>query len=101
MMDTGAEIGLDHLRTRADRGRRPLGELATEVQHDDAVACPHHRLHVVFDEENGRATVADFLDQAHNLKVVGSNPTPATNFVTFIGASLSSSGAFAFVAMAR
>ena len=39
--------------------------------------------------------------QAHNLKVVGSNPTPATNFVTLIGASLSSSGAFAFVAIAR
>jgi hypothetical protein len=39
--------------------------------------------------------------QAHNLKVRGSNPLPATNFVTSNEASLSSSGAFAFVAIAR
>ena len=39
--------------------------------------------------------------QAHNLKVVGSNPTPATNFVTCTGTPLSSSGVFVFVAMAR
>src|SRR5207244_12497065 len=68
MLDAGAEIGLDHLRTRAHRGRRPLRELPTEVQHDDTVARPHHRLHVVLDEQNGRAAVADLLYQAHDMR---------------------------------
>src|ERR1700726_1552560 len=39
--------------------------------------------------------------QAHNLKVVGSNPTPATNFVYVTGRPLSPSGLLAFVASDR
>ena len=39
--------------------------------------------------------------QAHNLKVAGSNPAPATNFIDSTGKPLSPSGFFAFVASER
>src|SRR5262249_18369794 len=42
MLHALTEIGPDHLRVRTHRRRRPFGELLAEVQHDDALARPHH-----------------------------------------------------------
>ena len=33
-------------------GRRALGDLAAEVEHDDAVGDRHHELHVVLDQQD-------------------------------------------------
>ena len=36
-------------------GRSALGDLASEVEHDDLVGDAHHQLHVVLDEQHGQA----------------------------------------------
>src|SRR5690348_18431020 len=46
-----------------DLMRRTLGDLAAELQHHDAVGHAHHQAHVVLDEQNRHAGVADPADQ--------------------------------------
>src|SRR5581483_1821550 len=47
----------------ADLRRNPLGDVATELQHDDAFGHTHDETHVMFDEQHGVAVVADLVDQ--------------------------------------
>ena len=44
-----AEIGRDHLWVRLDLLRRPVGDLATVLQHHDAIGQIHHHADVVLD----------------------------------------------------
>src|SRR5205823_7359677 len=50
-----ALVGLDH-------ARRPLGDLLAVVQHEHGLAEPHDDLHVVLDEQDGLAAVAELTD---------------------------------------
>src|SRR5437879_4914821 len=51
----------------ARAGRRPLGDLAAEVEHDDPVAHAHDEPHEVLDHQDRGAAVADTLDQPDRL----------------------------------
>src|SRR3954463_11765839 len=62
-----SEISLDHLRVALDLRRPPLGELAAVVQHRDLVADAHHHVHVVLDEHDGTAGVADAAEAAREI----------------------------------
>src|SRR2546421_1816219 len=54
------EVGAVHVRVLLDHGRRPLGDLASEVEDHDAVGDLHDQPHVVLDQEHRRAAgVAD------------------------------------------
>ena len=46
------QVGGDHRRVVADLGRRALGDLAAELEHDDPVGDPHDQPHVVLDEQD-------------------------------------------------
>src|SRR5262252_9893409 len=52
MPSVAPEVRLDHVGVFLDLRRRPLGDLAAEVEHDDPVRDLHHQAHVVLDEEN-------------------------------------------------
>jgi hypothetical protein len=56
----GAEIGADDGRIPLHLGRRPLGDLAPVVEHDDMVGDLHHHAHVVLDQQ-----YADAVDVAN------------------------------------
>src|SRR5881628_3518814 len=62
-----AEVRPDDLRVPPDLGRRPLGDLAAEVEHDDPVAHAHDEPHEVLDHQDRGAAVADTLDQPDRL----------------------------------
>src|SRR5690349_11193444 len=53
------QVGGDHLRIVADLRGRTLGDLLAELQHHDPVAHPHDQAHVVLDEQDRHALVAD------------------------------------------
>jgi hypothetical protein len=57
------EVGLDDPAVVADRFRGTLGELPAVVEDGDAVREPHHHAHVVLDEEDRDAGVADLPDE--------------------------------------
>ena len=57
------QVGLDDLRVALDLGRRALGDLLAIVEHHHAVADVHHQAHIVLDEEQRHAVVADAADQ--------------------------------------
>ena len=46
---------------------RPFGDDATEVEDGDAVAQAHDEAHVVFDQENAVAAIADIADFFHQF----------------------------------
>src|SRR5690349_24084163 len=50
-----AKVGLDDAGVPPDRRRRPLGDLLTVIEHDDALRDVHHHVHVVLDEQHGLA----------------------------------------------
>ena len=58
-----AEVGLDHGRMNADFAGRPLGDLAAEIEHGEAIAEPHDEVHVVLDQQDGEAAAAQRLQQ--------------------------------------
>src|ERR1700754_1515227 len=57
------QVRRDDLGVLADLGWQAVGDLAAELQHDDAVGDTHDQSHVVLDEQHGVAVVADLLDQ--------------------------------------
>mmetsp|Transcript_1047 Transcript_1047/g.2758 ORF Transcript_1047/g.2758 Transcript_1047/m.2758 type:complete len:297 (+) Transcript_1047:2737-3627(+) len=58
-----AQIGFDDLLVALHLGRRALGDLLAVVQHRHAVAQAHHQLHVMLDQQDGAAVLADAVDQ--------------------------------------
>src|SRR5258708_8103365 len=58
----GCEIGRDDVRMGLDFLRRAFGDLAAEIEHDDALRDLHHQAHVVLDQQYGDAAVADTQD---------------------------------------
>ena len=71
-MPRAPEVGLDHLRVVLHLGRRPLGDLAPEVEHDDLVGDAHHQLHVVLDEQHGEPVpIAEVADRVAELVDLG------------------------------
>ena len=54
-----AEIGLDHVRIVLNLLWLSFGDLSSKIQNDDSVGSIHDQLHVVFDQENGRAVFRD------------------------------------------
>ena len=62
-MAAGAEVGLDHLLVLLHLGGRALGDLLAVVEHGEPVAQAHHQLHVVLDQQDGAAVLADLVDQ--------------------------------------
>src|SRR2546427_62727 len=67
----GSEICADHVRVRLDLGGRSFGDHAAPVQHDHGVGDPHHHPHVVLDEEDGDALLADPPDEAADNRLLG------------------------------
>ena len=59
-----AKIGLDHPRILAHFRRRSFGNLYTEIDHYNAVDQTHHKIHVVFDKEDGKSFRSKLLQQA-------------------------------------
>ena len=74
-LEPAAEIGLDHLRMGADLRRRAVGEPLAVVEHRDAVAGRHHHIHVMLDQEDCRAALANGPDQVD--KTPAFNPVQA------------------------
>ena len=62
-----AEIGLDHLRVGGNRSRCAGGNQLAVIQHIGPVGQVHHRLHHMFDQENGHAGIANALDDSDDL----------------------------------
>src|ERR1700674_1017504 len=58
----GAEIGFAHERVGLDLGRRAFGDFLAEVEHRDAVGDRHDELHVMLDQEDGEALLAELAD---------------------------------------
>ena len=58
------EIGGDDGGVLADRRGRAFGDLAAEIQHRDGVRRVHHQLHVVLDQQHGRAALGDGADRS-------------------------------------
>ena len=59
-----AEIGLDHRRVALHLGGAAFGDLAAKIEHDDPVGGVHDQLHVVLDQEHGRAALVDAANDA-------------------------------------
>ena len=66
-----AQVGFDHPRIGAHLLGRALGDLGAVVEDDDLVGDVHHHLHVVLDEKDGDATIADLEDQLAQLRLLG------------------------------
>src|SRR5580692_6680411 len=66
-----AEIGLDHERIALDLGRRAFGDFLAEIQYRDAIADPHHQAYIVFDQQNGDASVLQFGDRIEQRHAFG------------------------------
>src|SRR5216117_2081533 len=49
-----------------DLPRCAVGDLPAEVEHDDAIAEAHHGAHVVLDEQDGDAPIADASHRLHH-----------------------------------
>src|SRR3954447_14212370 len=62
-----SQVRRDDRRVVPHLVRCALGDLPTELQHDDAVGHPHHQAHVVFDEQDRHAGVADPADQLQQI----------------------------------
>src|SRR5687768_3496636 len=58
-----SQVGLDDLRVLLHLGRRAFGDLLAVVEHQHAVADVHHQPHVVLDQQQRDAVVADAPDQ--------------------------------------
>jgi len=48
-----------------------LGDLPAVIEHGDPVAEPHHQLHVVLDQEQGRAVRADAVEKRAQRPCLG------------------------------
>src|SRR5207253_4780904 len=59
---SATEVRFDDALVGLDHARRPLGDLLAVVQHEDGLAEPHDDLHVVLDEQDGLAAVAELTD---------------------------------------
>src|SRR5262249_20321278 len=57
------QVCVDDPRVLANLVRQALGDLLAELQHDDAVADAHDQAHVVLDEQDRDARVADAPDE--------------------------------------
>jgi hypothetical protein len=62
-----SKIGLDDTLVALDPRGRPLGDLLAIVEHENLVAQPHHDLHVVFDDQDGLALVAQAPEHVQQL----------------------------------
>ena len=51
------QVGGNDLRVFADLGRQSVGDLAAELEDDDAIGDAHDESHVVFDEQDRVAVV--------------------------------------------
>src|SRR5205809_22880 len=60
------DVGLDHRLVVLDLPRCAVGDLPAEVEHDDAIAEAHHGAHVVLDEQDGDAPIADASHHLHH-----------------------------------
>ena len=54
-----SQIGLDDRVIALHRGGHAFGDFLAVVEHGDAIAQPHHQLHVVLDQQDGGAVGAD------------------------------------------
>ena len=61
------EIRLDHSRIGLDLGRSAFGDLSPVVQDRDSVRDAHHEIHIVLDENDRHARVADPPDEVAHL----------------------------------
>ena len=52
-------------------GRQAFGDLLAEVEHGDRVGDRHHDIHVVLDQDDGDAVLADLADDRHQFLDVG------------------------------
>src|SRR2546428_10567832 len=59
---SATEVRFDDALVGLDHARRPLGDLLAVVQHEHGLAEPHDDLHVVLDEQDGLAAVAELTD---------------------------------------
>src|SRR5262245_10801441 len=57
-----AKVGRDDVRVSLDLARRPLGDLLSAGQHDDALRDLHNKAHVVLDKDDGRTPAVDTRD---------------------------------------
>jgi hypothetical protein len=62
-----AQVGFDDARIGLHARRRAFGDLLAEVEHGDRVRDRHHDVHVVLDQDDGDAVVADLADDRHQL----------------------------------
>src|SRR5262245_42062501 len=62
-----AKVRLDHAFVGLDRSRRPFGDLLAVVEDEHGLAEPHHDLHVVLDEQDRLALVAQ---AAHGVEQI-------------------------------
>ncbi len=60
-----AQVGIDHFLVVLDFVGGALGDLLAEVQHRDLVGDVHHQAHVVLDQQDGDAPVADLKEEFH------------------------------------
>ena len=67
----GAQVGLDHLLVALHVVRRAFGDLLAVVEHGHPVAQAHHQLHVVLDQQDGAAVLADLVDQFTQHHLLG------------------------------
>src|SRR5438045_702040 len=59
-----AKVGVDHRLVGADDVRRSVGDLASVIEHDDAIRDVHHDSHVVLDQHDRRSEfVVDVEDE--------------------------------------
>src|SRR6476620_5445520 len=66
-----SEIGLDDASVLLDLAWQPFGDLLSEVEYRDAVAHVHHQAHVVLDEHDREAAVADLADELDEQALLG------------------------------
>src|SRR6185295_13705711 len=64
---SASKVRLDHALVRLDHPRRALGDLLAVVEHEHVLAEPHHDLHVVLDEQDRLALVAQPADRVEQV----------------------------------
>ena len=62
---TPSEISFDHGRIALHLGRAALRDLAAEIEHREPIADAHDQPHVVFDQQQGHAAIAQLRNHRH------------------------------------
>ena len=86
MIFTDAQISFDDPAVGLDRLRDTLGDLAAEIDDIDIVGNIHDQIHVVFDQEHGKAVFfTDLLDKIRLVDIPFSKELPITPLHWMIG----------------